>query len=68
MWRVLSSMPPGKKAGLSLAPPLPHYPTSTPTRYGTHGVHHLDSDDSLVYLLRSFYIGDRATSDASRIQ
>ncbi len=27
MWRVLSSMPPGKKAGLSLAPPLPHqYP------------------------------------------
>ena len=35
MWRVLSSMPPGKKPRLSLAPPLP---TSTPTWYGTHGL------------------------------
>ena len=36
MWRVLSSMPPGKKPRLSLAPPLPD--TSTPTWYGTHGL------------------------------
>ncbi len=36
MWRVLSSMPPGKKPRLSLASPLPD--TSTPTWYGTHGL------------------------------
>ena len=36
MWRVLSSMPPGKKAGLSLAPPLP-LSSMGPTGYPSIG-------------------------------
>ena len=50
---------------IRLTLPLLHqYPYPVWDPQGTH----LDSDDSLVYLLRSIYIGDRAISDASRIQ